>query len=65
MGSNWLEAYNITNHNEKLAKDQSYFKEGRRTHGIKIIGLESAGSQKDRKPESNLENDKEQRSSGL
>jgi hypothetical protein len=64
VGSNWLEAYNITNYNEKLTKDQSCFEAGRRTHGIKISGLESAGSQ-ERKPELNLEKDEELRSSGL
>jgi hypothetical protein len=63
--SNWLETYNSTNHNEKLAIDQSYFEEGRRTHGIKIIGLESAGSQNERKSESHLEKDEKLSSFGL
>jgi len=45
--------------------DRSYYEERGRTHWIKTIGLESAGSQTDRKPESNMEKDEELRSSGL
>jgi hypothetical protein len=38
-----------------MAMDRSYFEEGRRTHRIKTIGLESAGNQKERKTEEILE----------
>ena len=56
MGSYWREASNITNYNEKTAIDRSYSEEG----GINPLtetesfGLESAGSQKERKTEANL-----------
>jgi hypothetical protein len=57
VGNCWIEAYNNTYQNEKMAMDRSYFEEGRRTHRIKTIGLESVGSQKERKTEEILEKD--------